>query len=54
MSLRNFSNVKELIREICCGELKQQAKGLVRAIDVGIFRAYCVCGLPIVLKQYNP
>ena len=54
MPLRYLSNAKELIREICRGELKQQAKGFVRTVNVGNFCAYCVCGLPIVLKQYNP
>ncbi len=54
MPLRYLSNAKELIREICRGELKQQAKGFVKTINVGNFCAYCVCGLPIVLKQYNP
>lgn len=54
MPLRYLSNAKELIHEICHGQLKQQATGLVRAFDVGNFRAYCVCGVPIILKQHNP
>ena len=54
MLLRYLSNPTELIHEICYGQLKQRAKGFIRTFSVGNFCIYCVCGVPIFLKQYNP
>ena len=54
MSYRYLSDAKTLVREILRGVFKRQAVGLMKTVAVGNFRAYCLCGVPIFLKQYNP